>query len=45
MEDTGVYDLNLASGAQGNGGGKTHNGSYSYIMKLNYNYAEKYLMN
>ncbi|MDC7138245.1 TonB-dependent receptor [Bacteroides zhangwenhongii] len=44
MEDTGVYDLNLASGAQGNGGGKTHNGSYSYIMKLNYNYAEKYLI-
>lgn len=44
MEDAGVYDLNLASGAQGNAGGKTQNGYYSYIMRLNYNYAEKYLV-
>lgn len=44
FEDAGVYDLNMASGAQGNGGGKSHNGTYSYIMRLNYNYAEKYLM-
>ena len=44
MEDAGVYDLNLASGAQGNAGGKTQNGYYSYIARLNYNYAEKYLV-
>ena len=44
MEDSGVYDLNLATGKQGNGGGKGQNGSYSYIMRLNYNYAEKYLI-
>ncbi|GFH85473.1 SusC/RagA family TonB-linked outer membrane protein [Bacteroides acidifaciens] len=44
MEDAGVYDLNLAYGAQGNAGGKSQNGSYSYIMRLNYNYAEKYLV-
>lgn len=44
FEDDGVYDLNLASGAQGNSGGKTHNGTYSYIAKVNYNYAEKYLI-
>lgn len=44
FEDSGVYDLNLASGTQGNSGGKSHNGTYSYIAKVNYNYAEKYLM-
>lgn len=44
FEDNGVYDINLASGAQGNSGGKSHNGTYSYITKLNYNYAEKYLI-
>lgn len=44
FEDTGVYDLNLASGLLGNSGGKSHNGTYSYIMRLNYNYAEKYLL-
>lgn len=44
FEDSGVYDLNLASGAQGNRGGKSHNGTYSYIAKMNYNYAEKYLL-
>lgn len=44
FEDNGVYDINLASGSQGNSGGKTHNGTYSYIAKLNYNYAEKYLL-
>lgn len=43
FEDAGVYDLNLASGKQGNGGGKSHNGTYSYIARLNYNYAEKYM--
>lgn len=44
MEDAGIYDLNLAYGTQGNRGGKTQNGTYSYIMRLNYNYAEKYLI-
>ncbi len=44
FEDSGVYDINLASGAQGNRGGKSHNGTYSYIAKVNYNYAEKYLL-
>lgn len=44
FEDNGVYDINLASGNQGNSGGKTHNGTYSYIAKVNYNYAEKYLI-
>lgn len=44
LEDSGVYDLNLANGKSHNGGGKTQNGTYSYIMKLNYNYAEKYLI-
>ena len=36
--------MNLATGTQGNGGGKTHNGTYSYIARLNYNYAEKYMV-
>lgn len=45
FNDNGVYDLNMADpGLQGNSGGKTHNGTYSYIAKLNYNYAEKYLI-
>ena len=44
FEDAGIYDLNLATGTQGNGGGKTHNGTYSYIARLNYNYAEKYMV-
>ncbi len=44
FDDNGVYDLNLASGLMGNSGGKSHNGTYSYIMKVNYNYAEKYLL-
>ena len=44
FEDSGVYDLNLASGTQGNGGGKTQNGTYSYIARVNYDYQEKYLL-
>lgn len=44
MDDTGVYDLNLANGNQGNRGGKTQNGYYSYLMRLNYNYAERYIL-
>lgn len=44
FEDNGVYDINLASGAQGSRGGKSQNGTYSYIAELKYNYAEKYLL-
>lgn len=44
FQDDGVYDLGLASGAQGNSGGKAHNGTFSYIAKVNYNYKEKYLV-
>lgn len=44
FEDSGVYDLNLASGQQGNSGGKTQNGTYSYIARVNYDYNEKYLL-
>lgn len=44
FEDSGVYDLNLASGTQGNGGGKTQNGTYSYIARVNYDYQEKYML-
>ena len=45
FENDGVYDLNLADGTlQGNSGGKFQNGTYSYIAKVNYDYAEKYLI-
>lgn len=45
FENDGVYDLNLADGTlQGNSGGKFQNGTYSYIAKVNYDYAEKYLL-
>lgn len=45
FENDGVYDLNLADGTlQGNSGGKYQNGTYSYIAKVNYDYAEKYLI-
>ena len=45
FDDNGVYDLNVADGTtQGNSGGKYHNGTFSYIAKVNYNYAEKYLV-
>lgn len=44
FEDSDVYDLNLASGQQGNSGGKTQNGTYSYIARVNYDYQEKYLL-
>lgn len=40
----GVYDLNLGEGEQRNSGGKSHNGTFSYIAKLNYDYAERYLL-
>lgn len=45
FENDGVYDLNLADGTLlGNSGGKFQNGTYSYIAKVNYDYAEKYLI-
>ncbi|EKJ91529.1 TonB-dependent receptor P39 [Bacteroides finegoldii] len=44
MEDSGVYDLELAGGKRNSSGGKTQTGTYSYLMRLNYNYAEKYLV-
>lgn len=41
----GVYDLNVAdSDMMGTSGGKYHNGTYSYIAKVNYDYQEKYLL-
>lgn len=43
--NNGVYDMNLADGTQqGNSGGKFQNGTYSFIAKVNYDYAEKYLV-
>lgn len=42
--DDGVYDLDLGTDTKGNSGGKSHNGTYSFIAKLNYNYDEKYLL-
>lgn len=45
FEDQGVYDINVADPTtQATSGGKYQNGTYSFIMKLNYNYAEKYLL-
>jgi TonB-linked SusC/RagA family outer membrane protein len=41
----GVQDLNAADPTTlGNGGGKQQNGTYSYLARVNYNYAEKYLL-
>lgn len=43
--DNGVKDINLADATtQLNSGGKSHNGTYSYISRLTYNYADKYLV-
>lgn len=46
FEDNGVYDLGMAdpSSALANSGGKGSSGTYSYIARINYNYAEKYLI-
>lgn len=45
FEDQGVYDLNVADPInQANNGGKYENGTYSFLSRINYNYAEKYLM-
>ncbi len=41
---TDVYDINLGEGEQRNSGGKSHNGTFSYIAKVNYNYADRYLL-
>jgi len=41
---SGVYDLNLGEGEERNSGGKGHNGTFSYIAKINYNYADRYLL-
>lgn len=40
----GVYDLNLGEGEERNSGGKSHNGTFSYIAKVNYSYADRYLL-
>lgn len=43
--DLGVEDLNLADPTvQSNSGGKGHSGTYSYLLRANYNYGEKYLI-
>ncbi|TRX03716.1 SusC/RagA family TonB-linked outer membrane protein [Flavobacterium gawalongense] len=44
FEDLGIYDISVASlEVQKNGGYKDHNGRYSYLARLNYNYDEKYI--
>ncbi|MEI6865405.1 SusC/RagA family TonB-linked outer membrane protein, partial [Flavicella sp.] len=49
--DEGVYDLNVATGVEENGGandnhqrGQDHTGLYSYLARINYDYKEKYLL-
>ncbi|HTG57266.1 MAG TPA: SusC/RagA family TonB-linked outer membrane protein, partial [Niabella sp.] len=45
FDDQGVYDISLASTTtQTNNGSKSLNGRYSYLARVNYNYAEKYLL-
>ncbi|MDP3441869.1 MAG: TonB-dependent receptor, partial [Ignavibacteria bacterium] len=45
FQDLGVQDISLASNEfPTNGGGKSTNGTYSYLTRLNYNYKEKYLV-
>ncbi len=45
FEDDGIYDIGLADKElQTNTGGKSLNGRYSYISRLNYNYDEKYIV-
>ena len=45
FEDTGIYDLKVADATvQSTGGGKSQEGLYSYISRLNYDYQEKYLL-
>lgn len=43
--DLGVHDISLAeTTTQTNDGSKSQNGRYSYLARINYNYAEKYLL-
>ncbi|EOR94610.1 TonB-dependent receptor [Arcticibacter svalbardensis MN12-7] len=49
--DEGVYDINVATGTQTNGGvnsnhlrGQDHDGLYSGLARVNYDYNEKYLL-
>ncbi|MCL5128553.1 SusC/RagA family TonB-linked outer membrane protein [Algibacter sp. L4_22] len=49
--DEGVYDILVATGTQTNGGtgnnntkGQEHEGLYSYLARINYDYSEKYLL-
>ena len=43
--DLGVQDISLAeTTTETNDGSKSINGRYSYLGKINYNYAEKYLL-
>lgn len=44
LEDLGIYDLNVATGTQTNSGGQTHEGLYSTLSRLTYDYNEKYLL-
>src|SRR5690606_2996270 len=45
FDDQGVYDLRLASTTtQTHSSSKSLNGRYSYLARVNYNYAEKYLV-
>jgi TonB-linked SusC/RagA family outer membrane protein len=45
FENLGVQDISLASTASvSNDGFKTQMGRYSYLARVNYNYAEKYLV-
>ncbi|SFD09597.1 TonB-linked outer membrane protein, SusC/RagA family [Algibacter lectus] len=42
--DEGVYDLDVATGVQTNEGGQQHEGLYSYLTRINYDFQEKYLI-
>lgn len=51
FSDEGVYDILVATGVQTNGGagdnnnrGQDHEGLYSYLARINYNYNDKYLL-
>lgn len=51
FEDEGVYDILVATGTRDNGGagsghdrGQDHEGLYSYLARVNYDYKEKYLL-
>lgn len=51
LSNEGVYDINVATGVQTNGGagnsnnrGQDHEGLYSYLTRLNYDFEQKYLV-